>query len=277
MGRRVRPRVRTSRGRRTSVVACVSLGDAAGPSDDRSGADVDLHRRAPDSDGDGLRVRNVRRDPTWSSERSSRTAAATRGSARTCGGIPPPAWASWCWATGRTSLRSRSAIRCCGHGSRGGCPDPSPGARARARGRARRGRASARGMGRRPGGGDVLDEHRHGRTARATPRGVRSSPGDARTVASLRDARDLGYPVARGVVARRSHRDAGACGWRSRWTPKPCRNCKRMELTSVPEPSQGLRAAAEALVSAANGESDRRAAARGQRPTAPPSSETASW
>ena len=71
-------------------------------------------------------------------------------------------------------------------GSRRGCPDPSPDARARARGRARRGRASARGMGRRPGRGHVLDERRHGRTARATPRGVRSSPRDARTVASLR-------------------------------------------------------------------------------------------
>ena len=53
-------------------------------------------------------------DRTWNSARSSRTAAATRGSARTCDGIPRRAWASWCWATGRTSPRSRSASRCCG-------------------------------------------------------------------------------------------------------------------------------------------------------------------
>ena len=185
MGRRVRPRVRTSRGRRTSVVACVSLGDAAGPTDDRSGADVDLRRRAPDSDGDGLQGSERSSDPTWSSERSSRTAAATRGSARTCGGIPPPAWASWCWETGRTSCAQDRRSDAAGIGSRRELPDPSPDARARARGRARRGRASARGMGRRPGGGHVLDERRHGRTARATPRGVRSSR-DARTVASLR-------------------------------------------------------------------------------------------
>ena len=73
----------------------------------------------------------------------------------------------------------------------------------------------------------------------ATPSGVRAAPRDARTAASLRRARDLGYPAARGVVAR------GCAGTRTRpggdhdGSPAvPKLQC--VELTSVPEPDPGL-------------------------------------
>ena len=172
--------------RRTSAVARVPPGDAAGPSDDRSGADVDLRRRAPDRGRDGVRVRNVR--PIRHGARNGRRAQRRLPGVRLAHAVASRLRRGRRGA-GQPDVLPRAQDRrpdAAGAGSRRSCPDPSPDARARARGRARRGRASARGMGRRPRRGHVLDERRHGRTARATPSGVRSSPRDARTVASLR-------------------------------------------------------------------------------------------
>ena len=68
---------------------------------------AELPRAVVTGYGFGTFVRSDR-----SSARSWRTAAAIRGSGRTCGGIRRPAWASSCWATGPTTLRARSASRC---------------------------------------------------------------------------------------------------------------------------------------------------------------------
>ena len=87
--------------------------------------------------------------------------------------------------------------------ARRGRAHPSSRTGARARDGTGRGRAPARGMGRRPRRGHVLDERRHGRTDRATARRDRAAPRDARTAASVRRGRHVGHPAPRGVVARR--------------------------------------------------------------------------
>ena len=58
--------------------------------------------------------------------------------------------------------------------------------------------------------------------------------------------------------------------------PQAVPKLQQVELTSVPEPGPDLRAAAEALVAAANGEATDSPRSR-TPPTAPPSSETGSW
>ena len=116
----------------------------------------------------------------------------------------------------------------------------------------------------------------HGRTARATPRGVRAAPRDARAAASLRRARDLGYAVARGVVAR------GCAGARTRPGGDHDGSPSRAEAAvggadvGARDRARDLRAAAEALVAAANGGTIGRAPVRRWRRPHRRSSETTS-
>ena len=142
LGRRVRPRVRTSRRGRASAVARVSPGDAAGPSHDGAGADVDLHRRAPDRRIDGIRVRNVR--AVGHGARHGRRAQRRLPGVRLAHAMASRVGRGRRGA-GQPDVLPRAQGRrpdAAGAGARGSGPDPSPDAGAR-RSRSRETRSSA--------------------------------------------------------------------------------------------------------------------------------------